>query len=184
MDLFELDEALEAARHGDEQAMARLFRALNPPLVRYLRHHAPEAADDLASETWLATARALGRFEGNAHDLRAWLFGVARRQVANYWRTRRRRPRLVVLDDAVEPSAPNDAGEVAIEALSAQEAIDLLVRELPTEMAEVILLRVVAGLGVAEVAALLDKSPGSVRVVQHRALRRLAKTWTRNVVTP
>ncbi|MHB8329590.1 MAG: RNA polymerase sigma factor [Acidimicrobiales bacterium] len=183
MDFADLTAALDAARDGDEWAMTCLFRGLNPPLLRYLRHHAPEAAEDLASETWLAVAKVLGRFEGDAGDLRAWLFGVARRQVANYWRARHRRPHLVQLDSAPEPLSPSDASEMAIEALSAQQAIEALVRDLPSDQAEVILLRVVAELNVDQVATLLDKSPGSVRVIQHRALRRLEKIWDRKAVT-
>jgi RNA polymerase sigma-70 factor (ECF subfamily) len=58
--------------------------------------------------------------------------------------------------------------------MSAQEAITELTSVLPAEQAEVLMLRVVGGLPVEEVARVVGKRPGTVRVLQHRALRRLA----------
>jgi RNA polymerase sigma-70 factor (ECF subfamily) len=179
----DLDEALVAARVGDEWAIACLFRAFQPPLLRYLRHHAPEVAEDLASETWLAAAKGLARFEGDVGDFRAWLFSVAWRRVADHYRRRGRQPKQVLLDDAGEPAAPVDVGDAAVGQLSAQAAIDALVRDLPHDQAEVVLLRVLADLSVDEVAKVMGRSPGSVRVLQHRALRQLGRLWDRTAVT-
>jgi RNA polymerase sigma-70 factor (ECF subfamily) len=55
------------------------------------------------------------------------------------------------------------------------EAALALVATLPPDQAEVILLRVLAGLDVTQVASILGKRPGAVRVLQHRGLRRLAE---------
>lgn len=183
MDAVDLTADLRAAQDGDEVAMARLFRALNPPLLRYLRHRAPDGADDLASECWMAVAKAIAGFEGDADDLRAWLFGVARRQVANYWRRAHRGLRVVRTGEVPEVPEVTDVGDVVIEALSAQEAVGALLQGLSPDQAEVLLLRVVAGLSVEQVAALLDRRPGTIRVAQHRALRRLARQLRPDPVT-
>ncbi|MHB1583048.1 MAG: RNA polymerase sigma factor [Acidimicrobiales bacterium] len=183
VDSVDLTAALADAQRGDQWAMALLFRAFQPPLLRYLRHHAPDAAEDLAAECWLAASKVLATFEGDAEDLRAWLFGVARNQVADHHRTRQRRLRLARAGEPSRPATPLDPAEVVVESLSATEAVELLVRSLPRDQSEVVLLRVVAGLSVEQVATILGKSPGSIRVVQHRALRRLAKTWQRETVT-
>lgn len=183
MDSVDLTAALAHARQGDEQAVGLLFRAFQPPLLRYLRHHAPDVAEDLAGECWLAAAQVLASFEGGADDLRAWLFGVARNQVANHYRTRRRRLGIVRAEGPIDPVVPADPADAVLDSLSAQEAVEALVRALPSDQAEVVLMRVVAGLSVEQVAKILNKSPGSVRVAQHRALRRLAKTWQRQAVT-
>ena len=180
---MDLTQALRAAQGGDEVAMAHLYRALNPPLLRYLGHRAPPAAEDLASECWLAMAKALPGFPGDGEDLRAWLFGVARRQVANFWRKSRRGPVVVPVAEMVEVPASSDAGEVVVETLASEAAIDALLRGLSDDQAEILLLRVVAGLSVEQVAAVLGKRPGAVRVAQHRALRRLATRVERKPVT-
>jgi RNA polymerase sigma-70 factor (ECF subfamily) len=67
-----------------------------------------------------------------------------------------------------------DSADMALEHLSTAAAI-ALVSELPPLQAEVVLLRVVAGLDTESVARLLRKSPGAVRVAAHRGLRRLAQ---------
>jgi RNA polymerase sigma-70 factor, ECF subfamily len=176
-------DLLDAARAGDEWATARLFRASNPALLRYLRHHAPHVAEDILAETWLAAAQHLSRFEGDERDFRAWLFAVARRRVADHYRRRHRHPVFVGLEDEVL-SAPDDPEELATESLSAQQAVEALVRDLSPDQADVVILRVVADFSVDQVAQILGRSPGSIRVLQHRALRRLQTSWTEGPGTP
>ena len=66
-----------------------------------------------------------------------------------------------------------DAADAALESISTQ-AVLALVAALPADHAEIIMLRVVAGLEAADVARMVGKTPGAVRVTAHRALRRLA----------
>jgi len=178
----DLESALVRARRGEEQGITSLFRMLQPLLLRYLRHHAPAVAEDLASEVWIATSQQLTRFDGDADDLRAWMFTVARRRVVDYYRRSSRQPVTNVLDDSHEYSLPTDIAAGVVDAMSAQEAVESLVRILSADQAEVILLRVVADLSVEHVATLMGRSPGSIRVLQHRALRRLSMRW-KTVVT-
>jgi RNA polymerase sigma-70 factor (ECF subfamily) len=107
-------------------------------------------------------------------DWRAWLFTTARRRAIDETRHRSRRPTspLADLEPGQMPSAP-DAADLALHNLATQRAI-ALVSALPPLQAEVIMLRVVAGLDTEAVAELLGRSPGAVRVAAHRGLRRLA----------
>lgn len=170
----DFERVLHAARSGEEWAAAALFRAFQPALLRYLRWQEPAVADDLAAETWLALATHIGRFEGDEPALRAWLFSVGRRRLADHRRrAARRQTQPVDPGDLLGTPGGPDPAEVAVEAVSAQEAIRLLTSGLSHDQAEVLVLRVVAGMEVEEVARLLGKRPGTVRVLQHRALRRL-----------
>ena len=72
------------------------------------------------------------------------------------------------------------AGDVEA-ALAGEEAVRRIVALLPPDQADIVLLRVVAGLPVEEVAAITGRQPGTVRVLQHRALRRLADRLERPV---
>ena len=65
------------AREGDEAAFACLYRDLQPALLRYLQVLAPQAADDVASETWLRVVAGLTGFSGGEQALRAWVFTIA-----------------------------------------------------------------------------------------------------------
>lgn len=80
---------------------------------------------------------------------------------------------LVDLAERTGLPAP-DAAEVAEERLATDRAVRL-VRSLPPDQAEMVMLRVVLGLDVADVAAVVGRSPGAVRVAVHRALRNLGE---------
>jgi RNA polymerase sigma-70 factor, ECF subfamily len=165
---------LDAAAGGDEAAFGILWRDLQPGLLRYLDTLAPGAAEDLASETWLRIVKGLDRFDGDERAFRGWVFTVARHRAVDRWRRRaRRRDELVPADALAGLPAPDDPAEAAVAAISTRAAV-ALIATLPPDQAEVVLLRVVAGLDVAQVAAITGKRPGNVRVLTHRALRRLA----------
>ena len=170
------DAVLAAAQLGVDSAVAVLYRRFNPALVRYLGAGDAAVAEDLAAEVWLAAAPKLPAFCGGEAEFRAWLFTIARRRLIDHGRRvarhRSRTAGVAQLDRTVEPD-PSDA---VTEGLSARAAVARLVAGLPSDQAEVLLLRVVGGLDVTEVAAIMGRSPGWVRVSQHRALRRLAQS--------
>lgn len=167
---------LGRAKGADEGAVAELYRRHHGRLLRVLRAEVGDAADDVASQTWLEVFTSLSRFEGDEQGFRSFLFTIARRRVADHRRTRWRRPSTPVAPDAlherVDRSTPLD--EVVLAGLDADAVARRITEVLGRENAEVVLLRIVAGLTVEEVAAIVGRSPGAVRVQQHRALRKLA----------
>jgi RNA polymerase sigma-70 factor (ECF subfamily) len=164
---------LYAAQRGDEVAFAQVFRAIQPALLRYLGGLAPDVAEDLAAETWTHVIRGLSRFAGEADGFRAWVFTIAHHRWADHRRMLARRPQTVS-DESLAETPSLERVDSAVEELMSTERALRLVRQLPPDQAEVILLRVVAGLDVAATAAAVGKSPGAVRVLAHRGLRRLA----------
>lgn len=180
----DFEEAWRAAQEGEEWGFVFLYRLMNPPLLRYLYAHVGGQAEDLASEVWLAVARASASFSGDEAGFRAWLFTIARRRVIQLWRERGRKPSLPVAPhELAELAGPGQVTEEAVDKLSAREVAALVTRLLPAAQAEVVLLRVVAGLDVTQVAELLGKRAGTVRVLQHKALRRLATIFSSERVT-
>jgi RNA polymerase sigma-70 factor (ECF subfamily) len=174
---------LTSAQGGDEIAFACLFRDVQPALLRYLHVITPEA-EDVAGETWLQVVKGLPGFRGGEEAFRAWLFTIARHRAVDAGRSRSRRSDvpLTVTDEVTgQPMAP-DAAELALEAISTRSVV-ALIRTLPRDHAEIIMLRVVAGLEAADVARIVGKTPGAVRVTAHRALRRLAELAERAGVT-
>ncbi len=174
---------LAAAQEGDEGAFSVLWRDGNPALLRYLRVIAPDSAEDVAAETWVSVVRGLARFQGAEAAWRAWLFTTARRRVVDDGRRRSRRPESPVADvGSGEAASAPDAAELALENLATRAAV-AAVSTLPPLQAEVIMLRVVAGLDTEMVAELVGRSPGAVRVAAHRGLRRLAQVLAETGVT-
>jgi len=164
---------LASARDGDEAAFARIFRDVQPALLRYLRVIATDP-EDVAGETWVQVVAGLRRFRGEEQDFRAWLFTIARNRAADAGRARARRPALPLdMTEAAQQLTTPDAADQALEAVSTHTTM-ALIKSLPPDQAEIIVLRVVAGLDTGDVARIVGKSPGAVRVAAHRGLRRLA----------
>jgi RNA polymerase sigma-70 factor (ECF subfamily) len=174
------DSSLRAAQRGEAAGLSALFRTYQPRLLRYLRAREPRLADDLASETWLAVAQRLGTFEGNTSEFAAWLFTIARLRMVDARRTatRRRTDPTADIDDTTTASTE----QVAIDKLSAQDAVNLITSALTDDQAEVILLRTLGDLSVDQVAELLGHDAGWVRVTQHRATRRLAERYSERLL--
>jgi RNA polymerase sigma-70 factor (ECF subfamily) len=147
------------------------FMSLHADLVRYVRAMAgADAAEDIASQVWVEVLGRESAFRGDETALRRLAFATARRRALDerrrWWR------RAVTLrppgDRALERAAPDEPYDVGRD-----RAVDRIAR-LPRPQAEVVLLRVLAGFSAEDVAEMTGRSPGAVRVLQHRALRRLA----------
>jgi RNA polymerase sigma-70 factor, ECF subfamily len=169
-------DVLAAAQEGAPWAVAVLWNELHPPLLRFLRGLDPSAAEDVEADTWLAAARDLRSFQGDDRQFRAWMFAIARNRLID-WRRREARRRSVAVSPETlrERPAADDPAGLALAVLGADAAVALVRSCLPRNQAEVILLRVLGGLDVDEVASIIGKRPGNVRVLQHRGLRRLAE---------
>jgi len=125
----------------------------------------PDDADDLTQETWL---RAVGRPPASDRPLRPWLATVMRNLVRQRAEKRRERSR----ERALQP-AGSDEPDVWLERLERQELLSRLVRELPDEERDAVLLRFYEGLDSRAVARRLGRPTGTVRWLQKRALDRL-----------
>ncbi|WP_257003973.1 sigma-70 family RNA polymerase sigma factor [Streptomyces sp. SA15] len=157
-----------AARAGDPAAVDRFVRALHPDVVRYVAHLSsdPQAADDLAQDTFLRALGSLHRFEGRS-SARAWLLSIARRAVIDSYRYAAARPRLCGADDwraAVERAQPSglpgfDDGVALLDLLDA----------LPDERREAFVLTQLIGLPYAEAAEASGCPVGTVRSRVSRA---------------
>lgn len=178
MDAEGFATVLGAAQAGGEWALTRLYQWHDGAIRRYLVANAGHDGEDLAVQTWIDAARNLDDFRGDQDAFAGWLFTIARRRLIDHQRAQARRPVEPVdpmADAAVlEHRSRHDPARQIAERLAGDELARRVVDELPESQAEVILLRVVGGFDVAEVAELTGRRAGTVRVLQHRGLRRLA----------
>jgi RNA polymerase sigma-70 factor (ECF subfamily) len=166
---------LAGLQRGDDRAAEAVFSALHHRLLRYFRARGHRAPDDLAAEVWEAVAAAIGTFSGTWPWFRAWVFVIAhRRSVEDARRGARRRTDPHDDTAFAELVASEQPEDDVVEQDATSRAIALLARHLPEDQAEVVLLRVVAGLDAADVATAMGRTENWVRVTQHRALRKLA----------
>jgi RNA polymerase sigma-70 factor (ECF subfamily) len=154
---------LAAAQAGLEWPVAMLFREFHPRVLRYLRAHGPDGADELASDTWNHIATALPEFEGDEGSFRRWVFAVARKQLKARENGGSLRSSQV---NKWKSNGASDEGRAVDAALGR-------IRTLAPEQADVLLLRAVGGLDVVDVAGITGSPPNVVRMTETEGLRRL-----------
>lgn len=155
---------------------ATIYEEYAPTLFAYLRRQtaSPEDAEDLVVEVFLAAFECDQFLALPQGERRRWLFGVAQHKLTDYYRRRARR--LVVPLDTLTETLEEDAALAPEQIVLRQEAqtdLRAALRRLPPQQQEILQLRFAHGLGAAEIAAVLGKGEGAVRILIWRALRLL-----------
>jgi len=161
---------LETARVGAEWAWRALYADTAPDLLRYARASRVPDPEDVVGETFLRAVRGVGSFEGDERGFRAWLFTLARNRIVDEHRKlvrRRTEPRPLEL--LAEIGARGDAEGEALRAL-AEDRVRSVLERLTPDQRDVLLLRILGGLTIEEVATVVHKKPGAVKALQARGI--------------
>jgi len=168
-------ELVRRIQQGDAEAFGHLYDRYVDDVYRffYYRTFNRQEAEDLTEDTFLRAWEHIGRLQVDRPlHVKAWLLRIARNLWIDRHRTRRERVSLESLP--TEPPSQDSPEGAAIR----EEQWDWLVEalaQLPEPMREVVIYRFMHGLKPAEIAELMGIQVGHVRVLQHRALRRLQR---------
>ena len=169
-------ELIRAARAGDEQAWNAIYQHLHGPVLGYLRIRGADDPENLLGEVFLRMARGIHRFRGDLGGLKAYAMTTAANLLRDQARRQAVRPRLVLEEPAEIEGAsarrPGHAASAEEAALAAQGLTELehLLDRLTVDQREVLYMRFVADLSLAETAKAMRRSTGAVKQLQHRAL--------------
>jgi RNA polymerase sigma-70 factor, ECF subfamily len=170
------DTTIDAARAGADWAWTMIYDELAGPVLGYLRGLGAAEPEDLTGEVFLQAVRDLGRFEGSEADLRAWIFTIAHHRFLDERRRVKRRPVDPAPDELIgERLPPVDAETPALEALG-QRHVRAIIEALAPAQREVMLLRILGGLTIDEIAAAVGKRPGAVKALQRRAVESIRRS--------
>ena len=168
------DDALliQRAISGDADTFGRLYDMYVDRVYRHVYYRVGNVADaeDLTQQVFLKAWQAIDRYKRAASPFVAWLMTISHNLVVDFYRVKKDKLYLeaeVTADDSA--SSP----ERIAEALFEQQQLRRVILQLPGEQQQVILLRFIEGFRYAEIAAVLGKSEGAIRVMLHRALVRL-----------
>jgi RNA polymerase sigma factor (sigma-70 family) len=167
---IELTEAdVTAARSGEPDATGRIYAALAPAVLGYLRAHGVPDAEAVMQDVFVALIPRLPSITGGVEGVRRLVFTIARARMVDATRSRARRPNEVTYEAELDLRAVSSAEDVAQGSLSLAE-VRAVLAALPADQAEVLTLRVIADLSIEQVAAIMGRSAGAVKQLQRRAL--------------
>jgi len=169
-DTVEQDDEVGRLRAGDPLSWEALYRRMYPSMLAYAKRRVAttEEAQDAVSEALTRTVSGIDRLADAGVSPESWLFGVLRHVVLDRQRSAYRRHELPARRE-IEAAGPLESVVQGEEQSSVRSAF----AKLSARDRDLLELRVVAGLGADEVAAVLDMLPGAVRTAQSRALERL-----------
>jgi RNA polymerase sigma-70 factor, ECF subfamily len=179
---WSFQDILQAAQTGDGRAFGRLFEALNRRVNTFVSLRGAADPEGMVNDVFLKVFTHLNRFSGDEPQFNAWVFTIARNQLIDEARRRKRRIDEVEYPAAVE--TVHDAADVEAETLG-RLGDDWVVAQLDlltADQREVVLLRIVGDLTVDAIAEMLGKRPGAVKAIQRRAFRALARSLSDRVV--
>ena len=168
-------ELVARGQQGDRDALEELYLIHFDRIYSYLhvsvgnRHD----AEDLTTQTFLKMLEKIGTFKWQSAPFSAWLFRIAHNLAMDHFRARRRwQPEEEVPE---QPGEEEPSAELMAMQTIGRESMLKLIDHLSPEQQQVLTLKFVFNLPNAEVAAILDKSEGAIKSLQHRALVSLQK---------
>ncbi len=141
-------------------------------MLGYFRARGATEPEDLLGEVFLQVARNLSSFSGDAAGFRSWVFTIAHRRMIDERRARSHQPLELVADPESEPSW--DPAVIVLDRLGTERIAATLKCLVPNQR-DVLLLRIIGGITVEEVAAILGKSTGAVKALQRRAVQTIKR---------
>ena len=152
-----------------QHSVGDVYEELSPVVLGYLRGRGARDAEDLTGDVFVSVAEGLGAFRGDRAALRRWVFTIAHNRLVDEFRRKRPSRESVVVEAA--RSALDDEMPIDVEILQA-------LTSLTDEQREVVVLRFVADLPLKDVARIVGKRSGAVKMLQARGLAALALALT------
>lgn len=171
---FEEKLLLLRLKKKDPEAFAKVYDLYITPIYRFIyfkvsTHH---DAEDLTSEVFLKTWQYITDNDDPIENLKALLYKTARNLVIDFYRQKaqkefvREEEILINIEDSRQQNLL-----AQIETAAQMRNIEVVLRKMKDEYREIIILRFIEELSTKEIAKILDKSKGAVRVLIHRALK-------------
>jgi RNA polymerase sigma-70 factor, ECF subfamily len=168
------NELLKNAQCGEAEAFGELYQRYSRIVFRFIYAHLNERldAEDLTEEVFLRAWRSIAGYKEQGVPFLAYLFKIARNVMIDFYRRAGRSGGHMSIDEKPFPDLGPDPGETAMVNLEHQEIRSTL-DQLRDDYRTVLILRFLSGLSPEETGDVMGRTPGAVRILQHRALSAL-----------
>lgn len=164
-------ELVAQACSGDAQAFGKLYEKYIDAIYNYVYYRTSnqKEAEDLTSRVFLRALKHITRYEDRGYPFSAWLYRIAHNLVVNWYRDRDRKEEIP-LEDQYPPPAVKDETEKQLTKENRRENLLEIVRELPDDRQQLLILKHVEGLTNREIGEIMDRTEGAVKALYHRTL--------------
>ncbi|MBN2096123.1 sigma-70 family RNA polymerase sigma factor [Candidatus Peregrinibacteria bacterium] len=169
--ISDLDKLVERAKRGDAEAFAQIYDELVKPVYRYIYYRVEDViAEDLTEETFLKVWQNLKKYKKGKNPFSSWVFRIAHNLVVDHYRQNKTTEMIEeTMADTKRENNPHQQADLKLTQIRLRKVI----RHLPDNYQEVIILKYINELDNKEIADTIGKSEGAVRTIQFRALERL-----------
>lgn len=177
-------ELVGRAKLGNESALAGLYRRYHPRVYSYILARTPNqhVAEDLTQDVFLKLIESIPAFEQRGVPFSAWVFRIAHNHIVSKNRKGGKKKSYVFSDVSIAEfeSFSSDDPEEYAEAKDTLDKVLKVISQLPPLQRDVLTLRFIADLGVAETAHVIGKSTGNIKCAQYRGISNLRKRLNQN----
>jgi len=171
----EIAKIVGKAADGDIEAFGELYSIYLAPIYRYVSYQVRDkmTAEDIVEEVFVKAWKAIGTCKGKSQTFSAWLYRIAHNHVVNTLRRMNKRVSLESAEVEIETLIEVTNPEQEVEAKLAKQELLEAMACLSQNQRQVIILKFIEGLNNSEIAQILAKREGAIRVLQMRALSKL-----------
>lgn len=174
---LEETELIEKAK-TDKEAFGELYTRYVDRIYSYVYYRTGDVAEaeDLTAKIFFRAMNHIPRYTDRGLPFSAWLYRIARNLVANWHRDRSRR-RIIALDDITHWKVGQESPEIETQLLQDRDALLKVVRRLPAERQELLILKFVDRLSNSEIGGIMERSEGAIKSLYHRTLLSLREEY-------
>ena len=168
---FNEAEVLARASEGDRDAFGELYARYVDRIFNYVYYRTGNThdAEDLTARVFKRAMNHIHNYTDRGVPFSAWLYRIAHNLVANWHRDRSRKQEIPITDIPVLP-AKGDHPETKLVRTEEQDALLRLIRKLPPERQQLLILKFVENLSNAEIGQIMGRSEGAIKSLYHRTL--------------
>ena len=171
----EEEKLIRSAVEGDSSAFGSLYDHYQPAIYRFIiiKVGSREEAEDITHQVFLSAWAKVRAYKHRGHPFSSWLYQIARNMVIDHYRSKHDDISLEKIDpeSSIIPAVAQSDLSIKLQL----EKVHAAIKGLKPDYQDVIILRFIEDLPLKEVSAILKKSEGAVKLVQHRAIKELKK---------
>ena len=164
-------EILKRASQGDEEAFGLLYENYVDRIFNYIYYRTGNVhdAEDLTARVFQRAMKHIPNYQDRGVPFSAWLYRIAHNLVANWHRDRSRKKEIAITEMMSLP-ARNEHPETTLLRTEKQDALLRLIRTLPSDRQQLLILKFVEGYSNVEIGKIMNRSEGAVKSLYHRTL--------------